>query len=299
MKKLWCVIILAAFLLSLCSCTEKSPDNSSQDNAVTTDQTVTTGSTAKNNTTKGPTVPIKTTTDTHSDFSGKIKLMQYAWSGWGIKSKLIENEAAESLLKKLDAMTETKETVDKLSDDIMKEGTAPHLSAERGTMWIETADKIYRITPDRSKIYLVERHFGKGTRLEITEEFEKELNDAWHYWPYDYWLGTYENKKFSISHVYPAESDITVTVKNIYVEKKYDPQNKITVELCSLRNQTVRAFAKCYLSDDNLARSDFKDIHLKANTPQTVELSFGGWEDTRYWVTTGSGNTMITITINP
>ena len=168
-------------------------------------------------------------------------------------------------------------------------------------MWIEVDNKIYRLTPDLSQISLVETHFGKGKILEMTDALKTDINNAWHYHPYDYYSGTYinESDELVINHVYEADSSIQIQVKKIEVENKYHPTNKITVELVSTIDQTVDVRVDCYRSDDDLDGGDYKELTLKAGKKQTVELNFGGWENSDFWITISADNTRINLRIEP
>lgn len=102
-------------------------------------------------------------------------------------------------------------------------------------MWIESSGNIYRLTPDLSQICLVETHLDEGKVLEITDEFITNVNNAWHYAPYDYYKGTYNkgDSTVDLKSVFESGSSLQLSIKKISVESKYDPQNTITVELVS------------------------------------------------------------------
>ena len=94
-----------------------------------------------------------------------LRLLRYTWDGWGISVKdITPGDVADAIIKALDTAKETGKTEQKISDDVIEVGGGDY-PAERGTMWIEVDNKIYRLTPDLSQISLVETHFGKGQLL--------------------------------------------------------------------------------------------------------------------------------------
>ena len=239
---------------------------------------------------------------THSGYEVEIKLLQYTWDGWGISQKTVGAcDVAYSIIDALKAMKETGETVPKISDEVFEIGGGQY-AAERGTMWIESGNRIYRLTPDLSQICLVETHFGEGKVLEITDAFKTNVNNAWHYAPYDYYKGTYNkgDSTVELNSVFKSGSSIDISIKEIKVDSSsYDPFNTILIELISSVDQEVAVKLHCQQSDDNLARGDAKTVELKKGVPTTVELGFGGWTNFTYWVYIEADLTKAEITINP
>lgn len=192
------------------------------------------------------------------------------WEGWGISVKTVGAcDVAYEIIDALKAMKQTGETVPKISDDELEIGGGQY-PVEHGTMWIECSGKIYRLTPDLSQICLVETHFGEGKALEITDEFKTNVNNAWHYAPYDYYKGTYNKGDYSVdlTNVFKSGSSLQLNIKKIYVENKEDPQNTITVELVSDVDKEVSIKLHCQQSDDNLAAGDSKTVLLEKGSPQ-------------------------------
>ena len=238
---------------------------------------------------------------THSGYEVEIKLLQYTWDGWGISQKTVGAcDVAYSIIDALKAMKETGETVPKISDEVFEIGGGQY-AAECGTMWIESGNKIYRLTPDLSQICLVETHFGEGKVLEITDEFKTDVNNAWHYAPYDYYKGTYNKGDYTVdlTSVFKSGSTVQLSIKEIQIESGYDPNNTITVELISSVDQEVNIKLHCQQSDDNLAAGDYRTVQLKKGEPTTVDLTFGGWPNFTYWVYIEADFTKAEITINP
>ena len=236
-----------------------------------------------------------------SGYEVEVELFQYTWDGWGISTKTVGAcDVAYNIIDALKAMKETGETVPKISDEIFEIGGGQY-AAERGTMWIESGNKIYRLTPDLSQICLVETHFGEGKVLEITDAFKTNVNNAWHYAPYDYYKGTYNKGDYTVDleSVFKSGSTVQLSIKKIQIESGYDPKNTITVELISSVDQEVNIKLHCQQSDDNLAAGDYRTVQLKKGEPTTVDLTFGGWPNFTYWVYIEADFTKAEITINP
>ena len=236
-----------------------------------------------------------------SGYEVEIELFQYTWDGWGISTKTVGAcDVAYNIIDALKAMKETGETVPKISDEVF-EIDGGQYAAERGTMWIESGNKIYRLTPDLSQICLVETHFGEGKVLEITDAFKTNVNNAWHYAPYDYYKGTYNKGDYTVNltSVFKSGSTVQLSIKKIQIESGYDPNNTITVELISSVDQEVNIKLHCQQSDDNLAAGDYRTVQLKKGEPTTVDLTFGGWPNFTYWVYIEADYTKAEITINP
>ena len=236
-----------------------------------------------------------------SGYEVEVELFQYTWDGWGISQKTVGAcDVAYSIIDALKAMKETGETVPKISDEVFEIGGGQY-AAERGTMWIESGNKIYRLTPDLSQICLVETHFGEGKVLEITDAFKTNVNNAWHYAPYDYYKGTYNKGDYTVDleSVFKSGSTVQLSIKKIQIESGNDPNNTITVELISSVDQEVNIKLHCQQSDDNLAAGDYRTVQLKKGEPTTVDLTFGGWPNFTYWVYIEADYTKAEITINP
>lgn len=236
-----------------------------------------------------------------SGYEVEVELFQYTWDGWGISTKTVGAcDVAYNIIDALKAMKETGETVPKISDQVFEIGGGQY-AAERGTMWIESGNKIYRLTPDLSQICLVETHFGEGKVLEITDAFKTNVNNAWHYAPYDYYKGTYNkgDSTVELNSVFKSGSTVQLSIKKIHIESGYDPKNTITVELISSVDQEVNIKLHCQQSDDNLAAGDYRTVQLKKGEPTTVDLTFGGWPNFTYWVYIEADYTKAEITINP
>ena len=239
--------------------------------------------------------------DESLEYSPSIKLIQYRWDGWGISSKTVEAcDVAYRIIDALKNLKESGETVPMISNDALDVNGYDY-PVERGTMWIECENKLYRMTPDLSQLCRVETHFGEGKVLEMTDGFKTDINNAWYYAPYDYYIGTYNqgDDTVKLNNVFKATSTVQLSIKDIHVESSFDPHNTITVELISSIDQEISVHLNCQQSDDNLAGGDSKTVALKQDVPTTVELTFGGWPSFNYWVYIEADNTKAAITIIP
>lgn len=234
------------------------------------------------------------------DSDATVRIIQYTWDGWGTTYKDVTGAMAEKIASLLAALPETNETQPALSLTRKfpeKLGTACDLPAERGTMWVEANGKIYRLSGD--EILLVKKHLGKGTVLGNATECITEINNAWSYWPRDFWNGTYQGGKLTMEHKYAAETTVTINIVSMNVINDLHPQNSMTVELISMVDQTITVEVTCQHSSDNLSGGDHKEVALVAGQPQTVDLSFGGFDDTIYDVVIRAGNTHVNLRVDP
>ena len=230
-----------------------------------------------------------------------IRFMQFRWDGYGITAKIVEDgPMADTIVDELAGLRETGKTVKKISDETvnMDSGVLP---VDGGTMWLEVGGLIYRLSPDLSTICRVDRHLGKGDVLEMTDSLKGMIRDAWHYHPYDYYIGTYERStdRIELRHAYLAESSVQISIKDIEIQNQIDPTNTLTIELLSTVAQTLSVGLTCQQSDDNLAVGDSREVTMTPGTPVTVSLNFGGWKDYTYWVYITADNTRIELEIKP
>ncbi len=237
---------------------------------------------------------------TESGYETTVKMLQYAWSGAGVSSKTISTcDIAYLIIDALAAMPETGETVEKISDDSI-DGYLYESPVPRGTVWLEIGSKIYRIDPNFTELCRVETHLGAGVVLDASGNVFKMIYDALHYYPYDFYTGTYNNNtgEIELNNVFEADSTVEVNVKKLKVEKEFNSVNTITIELISSVDQKISIRLDSAQSDDNLAAGDYKEIELTKGKAEALELSFGGWSYS-YWITITVDNTRINLMIEP
>ncbi len=237
----------------------------------------------------------------HSGYTASIKLIQYNWNGPGVSVKTIGAcDITYSIIDALNNATETGETVKEISNDKVDE-SSKELPVDRGTLWVEADSKIYRIDPSFATVCRVDGHLGKGRVLNVSDQIKKKISDAWHYYPYDYYSGSYssETGKIVLTHVYDAPSNVKVDIESICVANEHHSENSIIIELLSSVDQTLSVSLSSQQSDDNLAAGDFEEVTLKAGKKETLKLHFGGWKDFNYWIYVKAGNTKIEVMIDP
>ena len=251
---------------------------------------------------KNPAAPVSTVLPGDRPSVGnEIRLIRYHWAGYGVSTKTIQaGELADQIIEALKAATETGEKEPWISDAAVNESYG-YLPVERGTMWIEVDDMIYRLKPDLSGICRVDSHLGGGKVLTMSEQLRYLINAAWYCYPNDYYTGTYKNAtgELTLEHFYTAETSVAVSVGQLEVSKKWDQYSAVTLELLSSVDQTATVTLNCFQSDDNLGAGDHKELTLTAGEAQTVKLSFKGWPNYAYWISITVDNTRIEIKIEP
>ena len=81
---------------------------------------------------------------THSGYEVEITHFQYTWDGWGISTKTVGAcDVAYNIIDALKAMKTTGETVPKISAEVFEIGGGQY-TVERGTIWIESGNRICR-----------------------------------------------------------------------------------------------------------------------------------------------------------
>lgn len=238
---------------------------------------------------------------THSGTEAGFKMLRYNWDGWGVSQKEIKTcDLAYAVIDRLSQLRETGETVPKISDDTLDENTG-ELPITRGTVWIDCGSVgMFRLNPEMTEICKVEAPLGEGKMLEMTDTLRGLLEQAWFYYPYDCWYGKYENGSLTLQQVFKADSAVeSIVIESIHIENTYDPHNKINLSIRSSESKSISVRLQCQQSDDNLAAGDFKDIALTEGKETKVELTFGGFMNTTYYVTIFIDNTMINLTVKP
>ena len=104
-----------------------------------------------------------------------------------------------------------------------------------------------------SRICRVDDYLGGGEYLEISDSLKKMLNEAWYYYPYDFYTGVFSGGEFSISHVYEAASAVKVEVTDI---RLIGEDGRVTLKLTAGCDTEVFVSAMSYQSDDNLGSTD-------------------------------------------
>ena len=237
------------------------------------------------------------------DQETSITILQYEWDGWGVSGKTLTNGAlALRLIRSLDKMPTSGEWVEAVSDEVVTPGPGQY-SIQRGTMWIEVGDAIFRVMRDTDQIIRVDRHMGAGYVLEADEAFWEDLYNAWYYYPMDYYKVVYENGELTTTHKYVGNSSVKIDVKSIVISpdatSHHDEDHTVTLELCSSIDQTIELYFDSHQSSDNFGSMELLEYELEKDTPITVEIPFSGWQNHRYWLTISADNTTVEVTIEP
>ena len=277
---------------------EPTTDAPTTDSPVT-DSPTADGTIADASTTAEPTTDEPVVVEPFVITNAEIKLKQVYWDGFGYSTKTIpEGELTMAIINELAKMPEIGVLVDKISDESLDELTDYSLLAG-GTMWLEVASQIYRLSPDLSSGCHVATHLGEGYVINLTDEFRSLVNDAWSYYPYNYYKGEYikATGEIKLERAFAADSTIQIGIKNIEIQEGRDI-NKITLGLVSTVSQTVEIILDCKRSDDNLGIGDCRTISFSEGAPREIELSFTSWDNASFWIYILADNTRLELEIN-
>ena len=290
--------------------TDSSATDDPTTDAPTADITTADASTTNEPATDVPTTDVPTTDAPATDepvvvepfviTNSEIKLKQVYWDGFGYSTKTIpEGELTMSIINELAKMPEIGVLVDKISDESLDELTDYSLLAG-GTMWLEVASQIYRLSPDLTSGCHVATHLGEGYVINLSDEFRSLVNDAWSYYPHNYYKGEYikATGEIKLERVFAADSTVMIGIKSIDLGEGTNPTNKIILGLTSTVGQEVEISLDCKRSDDDLAAGDYKKVYLGKGKEKEVELAFGGWDNSSYRIYVSADNTCLELEIN-
>ncbi len=208
-----------------------------------------------------------------------FRMVRNPWNwGSGSLKDIPDCDLGRQIFDLLGALKETGKTDPKINDD--KEfNEISVMAAPRGTLWLDCGSiGLFRIAPDFSQICRVDAALGEGKILENNEELAELLKTAWFYYPSDTWQGKCENGGVTLTHVYKNASNI----EDLKIAKISLPEggDNGSLTLVVTANDTFDAGVSIMSqqSDDNLAGSDYKLVHLEAGLETEVELSFGGFD---------------------
>ena len=242
----------------------------------------------------------------YEDYS--VHQWQSDWFYGDVGYKIIRGSAAARLEQLLTACQTTGETAPKLSDvtvDRLDEikGSLP---CERGTLWFEFGENIYRKLPNEANYVRVDGYFGAGEYLAMDEQSRAEISAILNYWPFDYYSGTYENGILTVRHVYHGDSSLSAVITGIQIDKKEGENNVITLALTPEYDMQISLYLNIEVSSDHLLDGDIVSLDLKAGQMQTVELpymgftnEYHGYTDGDYWIDIDTENIRIYLHIDP
>ena len=192
-------------------------------------------------------------------------------------------DLAKAIVYCLSNLEETGEIVPKISDNSFDDfySKLPHILSElvtQGTRWIDCGSAgIFRLDPEMKEICKVEKHFGEGKALKMTETLRELLVCAEAYYPNDYWSGVCENGKATLRQVYKNDSAVeSVAIKSMYVDSgsSFKNNNKITLTVKANETKTSCASIFSYHSADFFGSKDSKEIKLIKGKETTIEFTF-------------------------
>ena len=231
-----------------------------------------------------------------------VKLLMYNWDGYGISEKEIYNcDIGYAIIECLSSLQSTGESVPKISDTSLDD-FAYDLPVARGTMWIDCGGLgLFRFDPTTSEICKVDDYFGEGVLYQMTDTLGYLLNQAWYYYPRDFWSGSYEDGSTTLNQLYKSDSAVEwIEIEDIYIENKIDSKdNKISLRIRASESKTVTAVILSYQSDDNLGSDASQVIELVAGKESTLEFTFFGFYDYPYYVSITIDNSVIDLRIDP
>jgi len=191
-------------------------------------------------------------------------------------------DLAYTILDSLRSLQETGETAPRLGDDIVVDCyTHDLLPVDNGTMWLECGSiGLFRYSGGND-ICKVQTHLGEGKKLVMTDSLKTLLHNAWYYYPYDCWTGTYKEDTLSLDHVSPSDSVVdSVRIESITPGKPGNWEEGSSISFYLLANEDredVSISLECQQSNDNIGLGDYKTIQLKKGQETRVELSFSGF----------------------
>lgn len=237
---------------------------------------------------------------TYSGSQVGFRLLRYDWTGDGIGQKNVSAcDLADAIIDCLSKLKETGEIIPKISDDAVNESTG-QLPVNPGTLWIECGSVgLFRLNPEMTEICKAEAHLAEGKVLQMTDTLKELLKQAWFFYPNDCWSGEYKNGNVTLEQVFKSDSVVdSVRIDRIQIENSPDSVNKITLYIRANESKKARIELQSQQSADTIGLGDAKEMRLTKNKETKVELTFGGFTDTRY-VTIRIDNTRINLTITP
>ncbi|MCR5693809.1 MAG: hypothetical protein K6G89_02415 [Clostridia bacterium] len=230
----------------------------------------------------------------------EIKMILLDWSGYGVGTKLLDKspltDAIESEIEKAEnALGGRDKVYGRIPNEYIRD-----IPAEKGTLWLEIGKYVYRVTPDISEIFIVRDLSDKGNELEMSHELKQLITNAWFYYPYDYYTGVFDGADGSllIEHPYIAGSAVSLNDVRVELGGEGEETNKVVLELLAAKDITVDLYVESYQSSDYFGSGETKTVTLEADVPQTVEMSFLGF-NIYYYVRISADNTVVELKILP
>lgn len=211
-----------------------------------------------------------------------VKITHKHWDD--INTKEYRGEAAWDLLKYIDNAKELKESGSPTDDN----GKPLEESYNQNLYMLSTTSGDYCLYFSHGIIY----HKQSEKQFELIEEFETVFRKIYNYYPYNCYLGNYEDGILTLVHSFAAESDVAMEVKDIYAIGD-GGDNWIELELRSSKTQRVQVKLECdpYSSEEEFVKTEY--INLKANKSSRITLNFPECMEVKIT----AGNTLFEINI--
>lgn len=202
-----------------------------------------------------------------------------------VSKKEIKGRYGKIFEDMLFSLAPTNEKSEKISDEAFSFMPSELCKAPGGTFWIETEGKIYRISPEKKEICIVEGHYTQGDILSYSGELVQLLNELWTYYPRNTLYGTYSGTNIDLKRVFEDEGTLFLDIKSIETSSDATPENgvnSITVTVTSQEDTTLKIEAVPQNENGEFAKTSNKTVTLEKGTPKEVTLTFGGWQDKTY-----------------
>ena len=237
----------------------------------------------------------------HSGAEKSVRLGRFAWDGYGVGYKEIDScDLGYAIMACLEGLEETEDIAPEISEGAI-EDFGWDLPVERGTVWIECGSiGLFRLDPEMTEICKVERHLGEGKVMKMTDTLHELLRQAWGYYPYDSWRGSYQNGKVTLKQEYKADSCVEwVEIDDMKIENvPHSDQNTVTLRILANESKSAEIVLDSYQSEDNRGSYEIKEIRLVKGKDTTVSFTFYGFPYP-YYVSITVDNTRIELAVDP
>lgn len=218
-----------------------------------------------------------------------------------VSKKTVGGKYGGELQGMLLSLKKTGETSNGISDEDPENIHDGVCKAPKGTFWIETDGKIYRISTDKKEICTVDTHYGQGEVLTYSGELTAYLKEIWSYYPRNTLYGTYTNGNIELKRVFEDEGTLELGLKGLEINSDISPDddaNSITVTITSDEDVTVKVEAVPQYGTGEFAKISSKTVTLEKGLPKEVKLTFGGWSDKPYELNVIADTARIHLMIN-
>ena len=296
-KRIFCLLLI--LILSLASCSnDEITDTAGADSATQDVESVTQGE-----------ADIPTDDDFDMEYIegsdidvnySNIDLLIACHTNAGINVKEIQGNVGGELVAKLTSLVKSGEKSKKISDEPFSFQHSEKCYAPVDTFWIKTTDGIYRIMPD-GEVSKCTDYYSEGDVLELDDGFFDYINDLWKYYPRNTLVCTYDGNEITSRRVFEGDSEVSIELVSINLSPDAsvdNTANEITVKISSKTDKNVIVEAVPQNAANEFADIQTQNVQLKANTPSTLTLKFGGWKNEAYDVNVIVDDARLHVKIN-